>query len=749
MTFKFKMLTGTALAVLAFAPGLAAHAADNGIAEVVVTATKMGETNLQKTPIPVDVVTAATLTSDNVENLKDLQQEIPSLTIQHGLNDVVTLRGVGSFNGLEGDVSEYFDGVYLARQSVVQSTNFNDLDRVEVLEGPQGTLYGRNSTGGAINFISKAPSDTFGFQNTLEVGNYALIDESARITGPVADNMQASLSFSHAQHDGYIHNVYAGVGNPDAENRTGAKFQLRWEPTSDITNTLRADYLYTNEAWEASDVLLNASATDTLANTTLGHLNETDMSRAPNETEHAYGVSDEFNWKINDNLSLKSLSAVRTDTSLYLNGTFGSIDTGPGGSQYREYQVSQEFNILNHYGPLSGLVGVYIYDDQSKQVANVYKPAGITGNPPGGVHVFQSTLQPTLSNAVFFQETYQITPTLGVTVAARYTEERKTLNTVNVSYTDYTNGTPNVIGQTIYGGPINIVSPPNFNPYIADLTTDYHALTPKIVVNWQATPNALLYASASEGTKSGGYSGTARATTGANFAQELLWDYEAGAKTEWFDHTLRFNFDVFHYVWTNLQFSTTVAPQLTAVSNAGDATLTGAEFNTIYKPIPALTLTAGVVLLNSDYNYFPNDVLASSSLKPYLPANQVYGTYLGSQTINVSGNQLINAPDVTVNWTGQYDHDFGNGTIAYARVEYQYVSKVFFDPTDVSISERPPLSLIGASIGYEPANSHWKVAIWGKNLTNQLYITNFSAGTPITAAVADPRTFGVRIEYKY
>ncbi len=281
MNLKFKMMTGTALAVLAFAPGLAAHAADNGIAEVVVTATKMGETNQQKTPIPVEVVSAATLTEDNVENLKDLQSEVPSLVVQHGLNDIVTLRGVGGFNGLEGDISEYFDGVYLARQSVIQSTNFNDLDRIEVLEGPQGTLFGRNSTGGAINFISKAPSDTFGFQNTLNVGNYALIDESARITGPIADNMQASLSISHTQHDGYIHNVDSGVGDVDAENRSGAKVQLRWEPTSNITNTLRADWLYTNEAWQPSAVLLTADAGDALANSTLGNFHETDMSRAP------------------------------------------------------------------------------------------------------------------------------------------------------------------------------------------------------------------------------------------------------------------------------------------------------------------------------------------------------------------------------------------------------------------------------------------------------------------------------------
>jgi iron complex outermembrane receptor protein len=485
-----------------------------------------------------------------------------------------------------------------------------------------------------------------------------------------------------------------------------------------------------------------------LANTTLGNFHNTDMSRGPNETEHAYGVSDELNWKYNDNLSLKSLTAFRTDTSLYLNGTFGSIDTGPGGSQYREYQVSQEFNILNHYGPLSGLVGVFIYDDQSKQVANVYKPQGIPGNPPTGVHVFQSTLQPTLSNAVFFQETYQITPTLGVSVAARYTEERKTLNTVNISYTDYTNGTPNTIGQIAYGAPINLVSAPNLNPYIADLTTPSHALTPKVVVNWQATPEALLYASASEGTKSGGYSGTARFTQGANFAQELLWDYEVGAKTEWFDHTLRFNFDVFHYIWTNLQFAAVIAPNLQVVSNAGNATLTGAEFNTIYKPTPALTMTAGLVVLNSDYNSFPNYIF-NSSIKPFLPASTVYGSVYGSASVSASGNQLVNAPNLTFNWTGQYDHDLGNGSILYGRVEYQYVSKVFFDPTDVSISERPPINLIGGSIGYEPANSHWTVALWGKNMTNQQYLTGFSTGTPITGAVGDPRTFGVRIEYKY
>jgi len=759
MTLKFNMMTGTALAVLAFAPGLAAHAADNGIAEVVVTATKMGETNLQKTPIPVDVVSAATLTEDNIENLKDLQSEVPSLVIEHGLNDIVSIRGVGSFNGLEGDVSEYFDGVYLARQSVIQSTNFNDLDRVEVLEGPQGTLFGRNSTGGAINFISKAPSDTFGFQNVLNVGDYALIDDAARITGPIADNMQASLSVSHVQHDGYIHNVDPGIGDVDAENRTGVKGQLRWEPTSNITNTVRADYLYTNEAWQpGSAVLLTSDPGDALAQSTLGNYHETDISRLPSEVEYAYGINDELNWKYNDNLSFRSLSALRTDTSFYQNGSFGTIDSGPGGSQYREYQVSQEFNVINHFGPLSGLVGLFIYDDQSKQVANVYKPWGIPGNPPWGIYVFQDVLQPTMSNAVFFQETYQITPTLGVTLGARYTEERKTLNTNTEFWTDCGNPATPPVQTPPYslfckGGGVNTtnnpyVSAPAQNPFIADLDRNYHALTPKLTVNWQATPDALLFVSASEGTKSGGFSGTAQFAPGASFGQELLWDYEAGAKTEWFDHTLRLNFDVFHYIWSGLQFNAIIGPEEQVVSNAGNATLTGVEFNTIYKPTPDLTMTAGLVLLDSDYNSFPNYIY-NSALIPYLPANTKFGNVDGYSTYNASGNQLVDAPKVTFNWTGQYNHDFGNGSLGFVRMEYQYTSQVFFDPTDVSISSRPAISLVGASIGYAPANSHWTVALWGKNLTDQQYITGISIGTPFSAPVGDPRTFGLRVEYKY
>ena len=331
MNFKDRMMTGAALTVLAIAPAVTAHAqaaGANQIGEVVVTATHTGATNIQKTPIVVDVVSGSDLKKDDIENPHDLASVVPSLVFTTtAINAQVYIRGVGGYQGGEQDVSFYTDGVYLSRLSTIQSTNFNDLDRIEVLEGPQGTLFGRNSTGGAINFISKAPSDTFGFQNTLNVGNYALIDEAARVTGPIADNMQASLSFSHAQHDGYIHNVYPGVGDPDAENRSGlprpscagSRPPTSPTPCGPTISTLM-------KLWATNDTLLVDRNVFKGTGCTAGcwqpfplvrnqlsyHGQPTSASLKAGpprscKNEIAYGVSDEFNWKINDNLSLKSL----------------------------------------------------------------------------------------------------------------------------------------------------------------------------------------------------------------------------------------------------------------------------------------------------------------------------------------------------------------------------------------------------------------------------------------------------------
>jgi len=413
------MMSGAAWAVLVLAPAWSANAqtASASVQEVVVTATKTGATNLQKTALSVDVVGGNTLVQDDIKNARDLVNEVSGL--KYTVNNVspqVYIRGIGGYVGAEAeaDVSMYIDGVYLARTTIPLQTDFNDLDRVEVLEGPQGVVFGRNAVGGAINFITKAPPNHFEFEDTLNVGNYNLIDEAFRIGGPLLNNLQGSLSVSHVQHDGYVTNVDPAVGGKiDAANRTGVRAKLKWEPTADITDTLTGDYLWTRERFETADEMLlpttnlnSGSFPDPLQNSILGQPWKVDMAVLPMETEQAYGVTNELNWKINENLTLKSITAFRTDWSLANQGSVTDVVDGPtsgastvppamvgiawggGGAGSliptalaREYQVSQEFNLLDTFGPVSGVLGYYNYDDHERFWLHSFSVGGNVKTP--------------------------------------------------------------------------------------------------------------------------------------------------------------------------------------------------------------------------------------------------------------------------------------------------------------------------------------------------------------------------------
>ncbi len=757
MKHKLYMLAGAASACLAFAPAMNAYAqtkasSDNGIAEVVVTASKTGATNLQKTPISVNVLGSDVLEKAHARNIKDLPALIPTLQLSiAGLGENLTVRGVGGNQGNESEVSIYVDGIFVNRSSIILETNFNDIDRVEVVEGPQGTLVGRNSTGGAINFISKAPSKTFSFENTLNVGNYSLLDEAARVSGPIADNVQASLSVSKYQHNGYVHNVYPGYPDAQAANRIGVRGQLRWEPTSNIDDTLRADYLYTHENFITTGVFIllpppsgGVAAVTPLAASTFGHYHQVDLDNTPVATELSYGLSNELNWRLNDHWSLKSLTGYRSDHSIGVqDGDVSGISPNFNISTVNEYVLSQEFNLLHNYGAFSGVMGLYYYYEYSHfnyYGANpLYTLAGV--NKGGTVNV-QDTLQPTISRAAFIQETYHITPTLSLTAGVRYTQDVKNFNDFNSSL------------YLLPGNPLNGTTSPNTTagpytviyPFVADLTKTASAATPKIAVEWQATPDAMFYASATNGFKAGGYNQGARLVLGSDFSPETIWAYEVGAKTDWFDHRLRANISYYHYNWKNLQFNSNIAPGFSSVLNAAAAVLDGVEMQFTAKPTDGLTLTANANFLASKYLSFPGGTIAGA-LKSYVLNSPLYNAT--TTNYNNTGNQMVWAPPMTINLTAEKDFDLSNGASLFVRGEYQYTAKTQMDPTNLPITQRPAFDLVNASMGYSPAGSHWTVALWGKNLADKQYLIGANLGSFVVGSAGDPRTFGVRINYTY
>ncbi|HWA21159.1 MAG TPA: TonB-dependent receptor [Caulobacterales bacterium] len=760
---KRSLLACVGVTSLALLPATAAYAqaGSAGIGEVIVTATKTGATSLQKTPLSVAVVSDSALKASQATSLRDLPSLVSGLKFTTAnIATTIYVRGVGGSQANEGDVSIYTDGVYVGANTAVLGFQFNDIDRIEVVKGPQGTLFGRNSNGGAINFVSKTPSNEFKFQNTLNVGNYNLVDDSFYVSGPlIKDRLQGSLAVNRMRHDGYIKNIVPGSPDLSDGNRWGARGQLRWQITDNLVNTLRVDGEIANENYASQATLLAPVKFNSVANAIVGNFHYAATNDFVYNREQTYGASNELNWTLNDNLSLKSITAYRTDkthnasdadstedvtnfggVTAWQNGTFSNLNLGAMDTW--EHQISQEFNLLHKFGPIEGVVGTYYFDEYVHQIGSTIAigPAkDAAAGPPTKVGSPRDTRVPVTSKAVFFQETYHITPRLGFNLGARYTEETKVLDTYNISWNLLTG-----------------VTTLKFDARGANAAVrKFHALSPKAGVNWQITDDALVYASATKGFKSGGFVSSARALgTGNEFGPETMWSYEIGTKTDWLDHRLRINLAAFRNDWKGLQFSATIStnPPISGTFNAAAATITGFEADITAKPTPSITLTGNATFLDSKYENFTGNVMSAVLASFLTPGDPRYNSVRG--TYDASGQELVSAPKVSAVFAAQKDFELPGGDEVFVRGEYQYTSKTFFDPSNIALLSQPEFSLYNASLGYTLAGGHWQAVLWGKNLTDEQYILRKQVGgaaaSPhITAPIGAPKTVGVRLNYTY
>jgi iron complex outermembrane receptor protein len=689
-----------------------------GLEEIVVTATKTGAQLLQRTPLAISAFSGAQIQDQQVANVKDLVEYTPNLEVaQSTASAEIFIRGIGSTNvfaGSDPDVTVQVDGVYLARPSS-QFADLSDLARVEVLRGPQGTLYGRNAAGGTINVISLQPSDTFTADTAVTVGTNNLVQTRDYLSGPLADHVQASLAVSYQRHDGYIRNIEPGGRDIEDANRGSVRGQLRVELTDRLDATTRADWSALDENYESYDHILVPVLTPVpapLANSTLNNYHQVALNSPQVIVSHTGGISEDINFHLAEAVTLKSITAYRV-SNYDLNGDSDATELYSSAlfQSERQHQFSEELTAQANVGGLQAVAGLYYLTEHiASAISTIIPPAGVARGTNPTVH--------DESKAIYAQGTYAITERFHATLGARETHESKDIAPYGYTQSAKTGA---ILGPT----------------FTTQEGAAYNAFTPKFGLDYQVTDDAMLFASATKGFKSGGFNYSARSVAALSFGPERIWSYEAGAKTDWLDKRLRVNLTGFLYHYSGLQVQSLLSPGNIEIGNANSARVKGLELETLAKPIAGLTLTTNVSWLDATYGPFPNASVAAGIL-PFVRSDPRYDPT--TTFFNATDNRLTDAPRVSGLEAAQYDYGLAGATL-YGRVEYSYQSKTYFDPTNVAVLSQGGYGLWNAAVGYQDTGSAWKFQALVKNLTNKQYlITAAAPGSLPTGDAGPPRT---------
>ena len=682
------------------------------VAEILVTATKTGATNIQETPIAITAITSDLIEQSNIHDIRDLSTQTPNLVItSNGSFAQVYIRGVGSnniFAGSDPSSTVHLDGVYIARPAAYLNS-FLDVERIEVLRGPQGTLYGRNSVGGTINVISRKPGNEFEAKAQLTAGNFSLFRGEAYVSGPlVQDRVAASLAVMRSTRDGYIENIFPGGEAIDSEDVWALRGQLRFTPADNFEFLVRADYMETDDIGGGTLKLLQPSPVDPLVNTTLGDYDRVALNTEGTSARRVWGLSGEASWDINESMKLTSLTAYRESLLNSQSDTDGTSLLIRITKQLEEqHQFSEELNLSGNWGDrLTYVVGAYYFDEHMLADSTV-------SNFVPGVRIHPNPTVDTSAWAVYGQGNFNFTDQFSITAGMRYTQETKEFNQ-NFSQESIATGNPL----------------PTF-PRIYRIEDEYTAWTPKLGAEFRATEDFMLYASVTRGFKSGGFN-FASANPAQGYSPEYLWSYEAGFKSDLLDNRLRLNGTVFHYKYTDLQVQSFLTPGVIDITNASDAKVTGVEIEVVGKPAAGLEIGGYLAYLDAVYENYPG------ALKP------------GNIPFDASGQTINSAPKWSYTAYAQHRHELGDGSALIGRIEYNWRDRQFFTPENNLVETQKEYGLLNANVGYASPGGRWQVYLYGRNLTDTDYVTTTATFTGVVSGrVGEPRTFGIRLIAEY
>ena len=698
------------------APAALAQGSDTPLLdEIVVTAQKRSD-NLQDVPVAVTAISGEDLANFERSNIESIAQETPGLSFSRaGGQNFIYLRGIGS--DIQGSASDpsvalNIDGAYVGRFEL-GSTQFFDLERVEVLRGPQGTLYGRNATGGVINIISRGPGTEFDARLRASYSSWNRREIEAAIGGPLTDNGALGLrvAMRYSKDDGFTDDLDpAGTNRIDDQDVLGLRATIAAEPNETISARLVLDYTRMESGNTSVRPLDNLGLAQTLGAVPT-QFGETRNDLPTFDEWDTVGIVGQLSFQLTEALSLTSITAFRTFDQEFLFNTDGTEIDITRTQFIRDYEsFTQEVRLNYDSDQLRAVLGAFYLDETNDGVLGLPRIGGV---PSPRTFVFPAVTD-TRSYAVFADATFNITPELGIIAGIRYSEDKKD---------DLTGFAllPNADG--LFGG----------GPYTPAATRDvvekWDAWTPRFGIEWQPQPGTLVYATASRGFKAGGLNSY---DLNAPFDPEFIWSYEAGAKLELLDRRLRLNGSVFHYDYSDLQVSTFING-FTVVTNAASAKIDGFELETAFAATDGLTLIANVGYLDARYEDF---------LSPF--GRNADGT---TNVVDVSGNRLRNAPEWKLTGGFDYEAPIGDALALTASARANHTTRTYFSQFNENVASNPALTLVDARIGIGSADGRWEVAVFGKNLFDEEYYANVVRFTSTSDPAKDTRGIGNALGY--
>jgi iron complex outermembrane receptor protein len=723
-----------------------AMAQDEGIEEIVVTAQKRIE-SVQDVPISIVAVTGDELARTGTNDFLNLAGRVPTLQYsQAGGESQIYIRGIGSnllAVGADPSVAIHLDGVYLGRPNMGMN-QFLDVERVEVLRGPQGTLYGRNATGGSINIISKQPTDELEGYVSVGTGSFSRQEVNAAVGGPLSDDWGFRLAGRYVKDDGYVEDLDPrGTNKLDDQDLTAVRGILQYTPSNTFSATLSldmSDFSNGNTAVRPND---NKGTAQVLGAVPTGSIlqQRNDFNTFMNwETG---GPTLTLNWDLSDTVTLTSITAYKTfEMDFFFNTEGTEINVTRTSEIFDTEQLTQELRLASTGdGPLQWIAGLYYLDEDKDGGLGLVREGGAPSLRTFNIFAENDTQ----AWAAFGEISYELNERLTLTAGLRYSDEKKDdYNELN--FVLVTEDNPAEVVQLGLLGNINYASCGFLCPF--QTRTDsksWDDVTPKLGIEFQQSDNVMLYASYTEGFKSGGYNDYQ--PTNTVYDQETIKSFEVGAKTDWMDGTLRFNAAAFFYDYEDLQV-TTFFQSLTLVSNAANADVFGVDLELITRPSDQLEFGAAISFLDATYDSF--DVpygRCSPYVEPFndpgcadVPTDRPYGS---PRIVDASGNNLNNAPEFSGNVYGQYVAPLGdNGDLTFF-AQLSHTDDVYFNAANADVARQKAITLLDAQIGWTNPSGALEVSLYGKNLTDEEYFHNIveftsSSLPPPSAALPAP-----------